>query len=93
VMRTATSLQSNLGGGTLTEEGDHLGTTEIDPQHRLAGLVDGVQGENGFGRIDAYTLNLTKSPSQQRLSFTSALLCVVSGGGIRWRCVCVRDAG
>jgi hypothetical protein len=28
------------------------------PTHRLAGLVDGVQGENGFGRIDAYALNL-----------------------------------
>ena len=57
-MRTAARLQSNLGGGTLAEEGDHLGTTEIDPQHRLAGLVDGVQGENGFGRIDANALNL-----------------------------------
>jgi hypothetical protein len=37
--------------------------------------------------------NLTKSPYQQRFSFTSALVCVASGSGIEWRCVCVRDAG
>ena len=41
---------ANLGGVTLAEEGDHIGTAEIDTQHRLASLVDGVQGENRVGR-------------------------------------------
>jgi hypothetical protein len=36
---------------------------------------------------------LTKSPYQQRFSFTLALLFVASDSGIGWRCVCVRDAG
>jgi cellulose biosynthesis protein BcsQ len=38
-------------------------------------------------------INLTKSPYLQRFSVTSTLLCVVSGSGIGWRCVCARDAG
>jgi hypothetical protein len=39
VMRTAARLQSNLGGRALSKEGGHLGTAEIDPQHRLANPV------------------------------------------------------
>ena len=37
--------------------------------------------------------NLTKSHYPQRFSVTSVLVCVARGGGTRWRCVGVRDAG
>jgi len=41
-----------------TLKGVHLSATKIDAQHRAIRLIDGVQREHCFGRVDANALDL-----------------------------------
>ena len=52
VMAAAAGLHGDLGAGKLREEGDHLAAVEINAKDRPLGLVDAMQGEHGFGRVD-----------------------------------------
>src|SRR5829696_10471051 len=58
VVRAATGFHGDLGAGALLEEGQHLGTAQIDAQRRPICLVDRVQREHRLGRVDADALNL-----------------------------------
>jgi hypothetical protein len=52
MVSTATGFHGNLGGGKLHEEGDDLRAAEIHPQHRSILLIDAVEGEDRFGRVN-----------------------------------------
>ena len=52
MMAAATGFQGNLGGRQLGEEVDHLPAAQIEPQRRPLRLIDAVQREHGFGRVD-----------------------------------------
>jgi hypothetical protein len=43
-------------GGKFLEEGNHLATTEFNPQYRPVCLVNAVQREHRLGRVDAMLL-------------------------------------
>jgi hypothetical protein len=53
-----TGLKGDLDGRQLPEEANHLCGTEIETQRRTLCLVDAMQREHGFGRVDANVFKL-----------------------------------
>jgi transposase len=58
MVSAATGFHGNLGGGKLREEGDELRAAEIDPQHWSVLLIDAMESEDRFGRVDGYAFIL-----------------------------------
>ena len=58
MVRAATVFHGDLGRWQLLRKGGHLRAAEIDSQHRLILLIDAVEGEDGFERVDTNALIL-----------------------------------
>jgi hypothetical protein len=58
MVSAATGFHGNLGGGKLSEEGNELSAAEIDPQHWSVPLIDAMESEDRFGRVDSYAFIL-----------------------------------
>src|ERR1700689_1540341 len=57
-MRAAAGFQGDFGRWEFLEERDHLRAAKIGSQNRPVLLIDPVQREHGFGRVDGYTFIL-----------------------------------
>ena len=81
MMPPATGFHGDLGGRQLGEVADHLRAAEIDPQHRPVRLVDAMQREHGFGRVDANALKLGHGRLQSWL-LTAPILALRCRGAV-----------